>query len=136
VSNASTTDDLPGLLDLVIDPVTLDFVDAPDGGLLETTDSRTAVLFQLRSLFNGWWGDPAQGSRLRALLRGGADPVELLDIVDECKRCLQPLIAQKIIAELDVSTDVDENQRPVILLNYRDLSSGGLIDISFVPLDL
>lgn len=136
MSQASTTDDLPGLLDLVIDPATLDFVDAPDGGLLETTDSRTAVLFQLRSLFNGWWGDPTQGSRVRALLRGGADPAELLDIVDECKRCLQPLVALKIIAELSVSTDVDDLQRPVFLLNYRDLSSGGLIDLSFTPFDL
>jgi hypothetical protein len=31
------------LLDVVIDPITRDFVDAPDGGWLESTDARTQV---------------------------------------------------------------------------------------------
>ena len=44
------------LLDLVIDPITRDFVDAPDGGWLEGTDARTQVLFQLESIFLAWWG--------------------------------------------------------------------------------
>lgn len=120
------------LLDLVIDPITRDFVDAPDGGWLEGTDSRTQVLFQLESIFLAWWGDPFSGSRVRAILAGD-DPATATDLRDEVLRGMQALVDDGIISELAVTLDTDASGRVVIVLNYRDRSSGRLVDLAYVP---
>jgi hypothetical protein len=132
----STTSQLAGLLDLTLDPLTMDFVDAPDGSLVETTDSRSQVIFQMEAYFAEWWGDPTQGSRLKALTsaaRGDDTPAEGSDLVDETKRCLQLLVTEGVIADLSISSDFDENKRTVILINYRDVATGTPVDFSYIP---
>lgn len=121
-----------GAMSLVIDPITRDLIDSDDGWFVESTDSRTAVLFQLESTYLAWWADPATGSRLRALI-SGENPGGILEVRDETLRAMQPLVDDGIISEISVTDDVDEVKRPVILLNYRDRSSGQLVDLAYVP---
>jgi len=121
-----------GLLDLAIDPITRDLIDAPDGGFVETADSRSAVIAQLESEYLAWWGSPFDGSRIREILSGD-DPADAQMLSDEVLRALQPLVAEGIISEIDVDLDVDEAGRVVVLINYRDQASGGLIDLAYVP---
>jgi len=119
-------------LDLVIDPSTRDLIDSDDGSFVESTDSRTAVLFQLEARFLSWWGDPFSGSRIRAILAGD-DPATSTDLRDECLRALEGLVVDGIISELTVALDVDENGRVVVLLAYTDRTSGRPVDLAFVP---
>jgi hypothetical protein len=119
-------------LSLVIDPITRDLIDTPDGWFQEATDSRTEVMWQLESTLNTWWGDASSGSRVRSLI-SGEDPGDALAVRDEVLRALQPLVVDGIISELVVTNDVDESKRVVILINYRDRSSGSLVDLNYVP---
>lgn len=120
--------------DLAIDPMTLDFIDADDGTWVETTDSRTMVIMQIESTLNAWWGDATAGSRLHAILSNATEQ-DVKSIVDELKRCLQPLVNDSVIETLNVSSDVDEAGRPVLLMTYTDRSTGRLLDLKYVPLD-
>lgn len=119
-------------LSLVIDPLTGDLIDTPDGWFQEGTDSRTEVLWQLRALYNAWWGDSSSGSKLKAAI-SGPDPGDAQSITDEALRALQPLVTEGVISDLAVTNDVDEGGHLVILLNYRDRSSGSLVDLAYVP---
>lgn len=119
-------------LSFVFDPITRDLVDTADGWFTEATDSRAEVLWQLESTYLAWWGDPFSGSRLLAILRGD-EPATPQDVVDETKRALQQLADDGIISELAVALDTDEGGRTTLILNYRDRSSGRLVDLAFVP---
>jgi len=121
-----------GALDLVFDPVTRDLIDAPDGGFVEGTDSRTAVLWQLESELGAWWGSPPDGSRIRAIVAGD-EPATAIDLQDEALRALQALIDEGLISELHVALDTDDGGRVAIVLAYRDRSSGRLVDLAYVP---
>lgn len=121
-----------GALSLVIDPITRDLIDSADGWFVEATDSRTMVLFQLESTYAAWWGDPTAGSKIRSVIRG-EDPGGAQDVVDETLRALQPLVVDGIISDLTVRTDVDEAKRAVILITYRDRTSGRPVDLAYVP---
>lgn len=121
-----------GALELVFDPITRDLIDSPDGWFVEGTDSRSTVLWQLESTFMAWWGGPFDGSRLRAILRGD-EPATPQDVSDEVLRALQLLVDAGRISELGVTLDTDENDRVAILINYRDRSSGRLVDLAYVP---
>lgn len=121
-----------GALSLVIDPITRDLIDSDDGWFVESTDSRTAVLFQLECTYGAWWGDPTAGSKARAIIRG-EEPANPQDLADETLRALQPLINDGIISELSVRTDTDEAKRAVVLINYRDRTSGRPVDLAYVP---
>ena len=129
---ATKASDLNGLLDLAFDPVTLDLVDADDGGLVETTDSRTAVLWQMECELNSWWGDPEQGSQIAETIRG-AEPGDELQLVDRVKSCLQVLVTEGVIFDLSVTLDEDEAGRTAIVINYRDPSTGHPVDIAYIP---
>lgn len=119
-------------LSLVIDPITRDLIDADDGWFVESTDSRTAVLFQLESWFAAWWGDPPSGSRNHELLQRDERPTGD-ELRDEALRALQPMVAEGIISDLAVALDRDDNGGTVVALNYRDLASGRLVDLTYVP---
>jgi phage gp46-like protein len=121
-----------GALSLVIDPITRDLIDASDGWFVESTDSRTAVLWQLEATRGAWWADHTSGSRIRQVIRGDVPATEL-DLRDAVLSALQPLVADAIIAELAVALDVDENGRKVLLLNYTDRASGRSVDLAYVP---
>lgn len=122
----------PGALELVFDPVTRDLIDAPDGWFVEGTDSRSAVLWQLESHFQAWWGSPFDGSRIAAILSGD-DPATPQDLRDEALRALQVLVNAGIISDLAVALDTDESGHVVVILNYRDRASGRLVDLAYVP---
>lgn len=121
-----------GALSLVIDPITRDLVDSSDGWFVESSDSQTAVLFQLESTYAAWWGDPTSGSKVRAIVRG-EEPATAQDLADETLRALQPLVDDGIISDLTVRNEVDEAKRTVVLINYRDRTSGRLVDMAYVP---
>lgn len=121
-----------GALSLVIDPITRDLIDSSDGWFVESTDSRTIVLFQLECTYQAWWGDAKAGSRVRAIIRG-EDPATPQDLSDEVLRALQPVVDEGIISDLVVRLDTDENKRVVVLITYRDRTSGRLVDLSYVP---
>lgn len=122
-----------GAADLVIDPITRDFIDSDDGGFIESSDSRSAVLCQLDADYNAWWGDAQQGSRIRAIL-SGEEPGTITDVADEAQRALQLLVGEGLISDLTVVTDRDESGRGAVLLSYTDRASGGLVDLAYVPL--
>lgn len=124
-----------GGLSLLIDPTTLDLIDSDDGWFIEVADSRTAVMWQLEATYNAWWGDPSSGSRVRAIMRGD-DPASAQDLRAEIERALKPLVDEQLLAELAVALDVDEGNasRPVILIQYRDLATNGLVGLAASPL--
>ena len=121
-----------GALGFVFDPITRDLIDSPDGWFVEGTDSRSAVLWQLESKYQAWWGGPFDGSRIAGIL-GGDDPADAQDLRDEVLRALQALVADGILSELAVALDTDQAGRVVAILNYRDLASGRLVDLAYVP---
>jgi hypothetical protein len=116
----------------VFDPVTRDLIDSPDGWFVEGTDSRSAVLWQLESHYEAWWGSPFDGSRIAAILRGD-DPATPQDLHDEALRAMQALVNEGVISELTVGLDTDQAGRVVVILNYRDRASGRLVDLAYVP---
>ncbi len=126
----------PGNISFLVDPDSLDLMDTDDGWFVETADSRTIVMWQLEATFNAWWGDPASGSRIKAIMRGD-DPATAQDLRNEILRALQPLVEDQFIAELGVALEgYDEGapHRPVILINYRDLAANMLVGLSATPL--
>lgn len=124
-----------GGLNLLIDPTTLDLIDSDDGWFVEVNDSRTAVMWQLEAAYNGWWGDASSGSRIKALLRGD-DPATGQDVRNEVLRALQPLVDEQMITDLDVQLETDElaANRPVIMINYRDQATNGLVGLAASPM--
>lgn len=119
-------------LDLMIDPVTKDFVDTDDGLWAETDDSRTAVMCQMESMLNRWWGDSHAGSLLRELLNG--EVPRAAELRDECLRALQALVDESVITDLTVNIDNISAGVAAIIINYTDRQSGRPADIAFVPM--
>jgi hypothetical protein len=87
-----------GALELVFDPLTRDLIDAPDGWFVEGTDSRSAVLCQLESRYQAWWGSPFDGSRICDILRDD-DPATPQDLRDKVLRAMQALVDDGIVSE-------------------------------------
>lgn len=113
--------------DLLLDPLTLDYVDTANGEWVETADSRTTVLCQIEMELNGSITDPGDGTRLRALRRA-ATPLTIAVVIDEVARALQVLIGAGIIADLVIDDGVDETGRTALLLNWTDRATGLPVD--------
>src|SRR3954468_2151305 len=62
---------LPGALDRVIDPRTLDYVRQPDGTWAETADSRTIVFIALSVRLGGSIWDPQDGTTIASIRERG-----------------------------------------------------------------
>jgi len=120
--------------DIAIDFVTRRFITTSDGAWLETEDSRTAVLLQLEIEEGTSYGDPTSGSKLAALRRRQA-PATLQEMSDETRRALQALVDAGIISDLVVvpQGERDETGRGVIIINYRDRTSGHPVDVAYAP---
>jgi hypothetical protein len=116
----------------VIDPLTRDLIDAADGGFLESTDSRTAVLFQLESHYRGVVGRPVRGQPHPRDPRERRRSRSADDLRDETLRALQPLVDDGIISDLAVELDTDENGRTVVLLLHRS-GERRPVDLAYVP---
>lgn len=120
--------------DTAIDFATHDYIDDGEGSWLETEDSRATVLYQLECRYGAWFGDPTAGSRLKELLER-SDPTSSIELRDEALRALQVLVDSGVISELVVTIDEsgDEAGRAVILLHYRDRTTGDPVDVAYSP---
>ena len=122
---------LGAFLDMVIDPVTLDYVDTDDGEWLETADSRTLVMIQIEMRLGEDFFAPEDGTRIKALLETG-DPVTDQLAVLETRRALQVLVDAGIISEVQVTSKF-EGELLTIICNWRDLASGSPVDLVYQP---
>lgn len=127
---------LGGLYDQLLDPMTLDFIDTPDGEWEETADSRTIVLIMLEMRLGRSYSAPNDGTRIHELLEDG-EPVTVSTVEAECRRAMGILQNAGDITDFSmVSTDDDGNPRvdnrgrfsPE--LRYTDLASGSPVDTS------
>lgn len=125
---------IPGAFDMLIDPVTLDYVDTDNGEFAETADSRTTMLVQLELEFGASPFDPQDGTRLAELRRSG-DPITPEVVQSEVLRAGGLLATAGIISELRVATRddrgdalLDASGRFQPRLSWRDLASGSPVD--------
>lgn len=143
-SQATAFSELGGLLDMYLDPVTLDYVDTDNGEWLETADSRTLVMIMLEQKFGEDWAAPGDGTRVKASLENedGA-PTLTAFVVAETQRAMGVLANEGIVADVSVKGTevvggierplVDETGRQVIKLSWRDLASGSPVDLVYTP---
>lgn len=132
--NATPAAGLAGQLDMLIDPVTLDYVDTDNGEFAETADSRTAMMIQLELEFGASPFDPGDGTRLAEMRRAG-DPVTPEIVQSESLRAAGLLASSGTISDLRVSVRddrgdlfVDGSGRFQPRLSWRDLASGSPVD--------
>ena len=118
-------------IDMMFDPYTRDFIDTDDGEWAETDDSRTAVMMQMESARDRWWGDPTAGSFLGVIL--AADIQTAAEVRDEALRALQALVDEAVITGLTVEIEQDEMGRAAFVLSYTDRQSGRPVDLALVP---
>jgi hypothetical protein len=130
---------LGGGLDQLIDPVTLSYVRTPFGEWAETADGRTMVMCMLEIELGASPFDPADGTRLKELLRIG-DPVTPEEVQAETLRALGLLVRDGSISDLscqirDARGEVlrDQQGRAVAVTSWRDRVTGAAADISFSP---
>lgn len=131
--------DIPGAFDMLLDPVSLDYVRTDNGEWAETADSRATVMIMLELELGASPFDPGDGTRLRALRRVG-DPITPEVIQADVLRAGGVLVADGVISDLavdvrDTAGDalVDESGRGAVQLHWRDLASGSPVDASFSP---
>lgn len=128
-------------LDMVLDPVTRDYVDTEDGAWLESADSRTLVMIALEIEYGASPFDWTDGTRVKAQLRNAdGDPLTPEFVVGETLRALRVLETEGIIADLEATmTDakgemlVDDAGRPTCALWWRDMASGSPMDLYYTP---
>src|SRR5689334_15289264 len=95
--------------DVFINPATRDFVDDGEGGWVETDDSSTAVLCQIESRENAWWGDSRAGSQNAEILEGEVPTLD--ELVDSTKRALRVLGAAGLIDNITVAKQSEDSAR-------------------------
>jgi hypothetical protein len=122
-------------LDILIDPVTLDFVDTADGEWEETDDSRTAVMCQIESREGAWWGDASAGTRNAEIMESELPTLEAL--VDSTKRGLQALRAGGVISAAAVAELDSDNARGYgsLYLTWTDRKSTRPADLAYSPME-
>lgn len=129
----------PGVTDMLIDPVTLDYVRTTDGEWQETQDSRTTMLLMLELHLSASPFDPGDGTTIAALRENG-DPLTPEDVLAETLRAGNILVAAGIIADLTASVRdrngavlTDGGGRLLVRCSWRDLASGAGADLIFQP---
>lgn len=120
------------LLDLVLDPVTLDYVDTEDGDWLETADSRTLVMCMIEIELDGDYFTPEDGSRIKAMIREREGAVLDEEIVAEVRRVLQVVVSAGVISDASVSFR-REGSELGIECNWTDVASGSPVDLNYHP---
>lgn len=121
------------LLDLELDPLSRDLVDADDGGAVEADDSRTAVLLQLTERRGEGWLDEGTGSRIGALLER-EEPTDADELRDAALEALQLLVVDGVIADLTVTVEpAGKPTEAVLALSYTDIASGRRVPLLLVP---
>lgn len=121
-----------GLLDLVIDPTTLDYVDTENGDWLETADSRTLVMCMIELELDGDIYTPEDGTRIKALQRERDGAVLDEEIVAEVRRVLQVVADAGIISDSSVTSQRVAGEL-VVDCNWTDVASGSPVDLTYKP---
>ncbi len=121
--------------DQLIDPVTLDYVRTSNGRWAETADSRTIVLIQLDTELGASPFFPADGTRIKAMLRAG-EPLTLDQVQADMLRATKPLQLEGILSGLVVDVRdsngeplFDTAGHPLVIAHWRDLVGGSPIDL-------
>lgn len=110
-----------------IDPVLRDLVIGTNGSFETVTHSGPAVILQLQSHLNKWWGDASAGSRLHDLNAFQRNPAVL--VADEARRALGMLVDVGRIADVEVSATEDRSiGRSYVRTRFRDVSTGQRVD--------
>lgn len=126
----------PATVDMLIDPVTLDYVRTSDGAWAETADSRTLMMIMIELEYQASPFDPQDGTTIAARRRDG-DPVtpdeveaEALRVGDQLQR--EGAIADFAVTVRDAAGDLlrDSSGRLVVALSWRDLASGSPVDLA------
>jgi hypothetical protein len=117
---------------MLIDPVTLDYVDTDGGDWQETADSRTLVMCMLEIRLGSSYSAPEDGTEIKAMLERGS-PVTPEIVVAETDRAMSILVADGLIEDVTINTDKDETGRFVLVLHWRDLASGSPVDLVYAP---
>lgn len=132
---------LGGMLDQMLDPITLDYIDTADGEWLETADSRTLVMWMLEMRLGASYYAPRDGTRIRELIERG-DPVTPEVVEAEYRRAMAVLEAAGVVADFAIRTRddrgvplVDEAGRFTPVLSWRDLATGTPVDLVYAPAD-
>lgn len=122
--------------DMLIDPVTLDYVLTADGAWAETADSRTLVMLMLELELGASPFDPQDGTTMAARRRAG-DPVTADEIEAEALRVGDILRREGLIADFEATTTDaagnllrDTAGRLIVALSWRDLASGSPVDLA------
>lgn len=130
---------LGGLGDRLLDPVTLDYVRTANGEWAETGDSRAMMLIQLETELGASPFFPADGTRVKGMLRRG-EPVQPEVVLADALRAGEALVREGLISGLtgeiyDAKGELlrDEAGRPVYHLRWHDLAAGSLVDLMYTP---
>lgn len=120
--------------DIVIDPVTRDFVETDDGEWEESDDARTAVFCQLDSREGRWWGDPFAGSRNAEILESDLPTPESLR--DSSRRAMLALAGGGLVSDVHITITTHDKGRGFagLLFQWRDRSSNRPADLAYSPL--
>lgn len=139
ILNPTPSSGAAGPSDMLIDPVTLDYVRTDDGEWAETADSRTTMMLMLELELGASPFDPGDGTRIKAAIRAG-DPLTPEDVKVEAERAGRVLTQDGVISDLVVTVRDDRDQpltdaagRFSPFLQWRDLASGTPIDVAFTP---
>lgn len=125
-----------GQTDMLIDPVSLDYVPTSEGAWAETADSRTMMMVMLELELGASPFDPNDGTTLAARRRDG-DPITQDEIEAETLRVADILVREGLIADVEVTTTDAAGQplstvsgRSVVAISWRDLASGHPVDLA------
>lgn len=131
---------LGGLLDQLLDPITLDYVDAPDGSWTETADSRTIFVIMARTRLGKSYLAPGDGTRIDEELETG-DPVTPEFVQAEYQRIAQILTRDGVMSNFQIAVR-DENGDPIVdedgtfspQMSWIDLATGSPVDNVTTPI--
>jgi hypothetical protein len=117
--------------DLAFDPISGNLIRDDAGGWEIETTGNTAVLNQLTIHWNSWWADFLIGSRFHEADLFTGDSNEI--VAEETRRCLQLLIDENLIADLEVVAVEQQAGRVGVRTKYRLVATGQDID-TFLPI--
>lgn len=125
--------------DMLLNPVTLDFVRTANGEWEETDDSRTIFLIAINTRLGQSPFDPDHGTSIYEIMQAGALVTpEVLQ--SETVRVGQALVRAGVLSDLVVAVRdargrplADEAGRTTVKASWRDLASGSPIDETFTP---
>lgn len=113
--------------DLLLDPITKDYVDDGAGGWTLVTTAQMQMHHALLDEFDRWVGDPDAGSKVHRLARRGATAITAQLAAAYVKEALAPLVAEGRIADLQVAVARDDRNRLIVTTSARDVASGAAI---------